>query len=67
MPVYVYVLCSVRTMHSTYIKTSVYLGLSVPCCLYCMLQGRRAIGLQTDCMVAVPEPVVRLPDSYVNS
>ena len=24
-----------------------------------------AIGLQTDCMVTVPAPVVRLPDSYM--
>ena len=24
-----------------------------------------AIGLQTDCMVAVPAPVVRLPDSQL--
>ena len=34
-------------------------------CLYCMLQQHRAVGLQTDCMVAVPAPVVRLPDSHV--
>ena len=30
-----------------------------------MLQQHRAVGLQTDCMVAVPAPVVRLPDSHV--
>ena len=34
-------------------------------CVYCMLQQHCAIGLQTDCMVAVPAPVVRLPDSHV--
>ena len=34
-------------------------------CLYCMLQQHRAIGLQSDCMVVVPAPVVRLPDCYV--
>ena len=30
-----------------------------------MLSQHRAIGLQIDCMVIVPAPVVRLPDSYV--
>ena len=30
-----------------------------------MLSQHRAIGLQTDCMVVVPAPVVRLPDSHV--
>ena len=25
----------------------------------------RAVGLQIDCMVALPAPVVRLPDSHV--
>ena len=30
-----------------------------------MLSQNRAIGLQTDCMVIVPAPVVRLPDSHV--
>ena len=34
-------------------------------CLYCMLQQHRAVGLQTDCMVAVPAPVVSLLDSHV--
>ena len=34
-------------------------------CLYCMLQQHCAIGLQTDCMMAVPAPVARLPDSHV--
>ena len=32
-------------------------------CLYCVLPKHRAIGLQTECTVAVPAPVVRLPDS----
>ena len=27
--------------------------------------AHHAIGLQTDCMVVVPAPVVRLPDSHV--
>ena len=35
------------------------------CVLDCMLQKHRAIGLQTDCMMVVPAPVVRLPDSHV--
>jgi hypothetical protein len=30
-----------------------------------MLSQHRAVGLQTDCMVVVPAPVVRLPDSHV--
>ena len=30
-----------------------------------MLPQHHAIGLQTDCMVLVPAPVVRLPDSHV--
>ena len=30
-----------------------------------MLPQHRAIGLQTDCMVLVPAPVWRLPDSHV--
>lgn len=34
-------------------------------CLYCMLQQYWAIGLHTDCMVAVPASVVRVPDSHV--
>ena len=33
--------------------------------MLCMLSQNRAIGLQTDCMVIVPAPVVRLPDSHV--
>ena len=32
-------------------------------CLDCMLQQHRVIGLQTNCMVVVPTPVVRLQDS----
>ena len=35
------------------------------CLLQCKLSQHHAIGLQTDCMVVVPAPVVRLPDSYV--
>ena len=30
-----------------------------------MLQQHCAIGLQTDCMMAVPAPVARLLDSHV--
>ena len=36
-------------------------------CLYCMLQRHRAIGLQTDCMVAMPASMVRLLDSHVHA
>ena len=46
------------------VGTPVHLGLSVLSdCLDCMLQQLCAIGLQIDCMMAVPAPVVRLPDS----
>ena len=31
----------------------------------CMPSQHCAIGLQTDCMVVVPAPVMRLPDSHV--
>ena len=33
--------------------------------MLCMPSQYHAIGLQTDGMVAVPAPVVRLPDSHV--
>ena len=33
--------------------------------MLCMPSQHHAIGLQTDCMVVVPAPVVRLPDSHV--
>ena len=50
----------------TGVGTPMHLGFSVSCLLMpCMLQQHRAVGLQTDCMVAVPAPVVRLPDSHV--
>ena len=35
--------------------------------MQCMVPQHRAIGLQTDCMVIVLAPVVRLPDSHVYS
>ena len=34
-------------------------------CLYYVLHQHCAIGMQTDCMMVVPAPVVRLPDSHV--
>ena len=43
--------------------TLVHPGLSMPLCLLqCKLSQHHAIGLQTDCMVTVPAPVVRLLD-----
>ena len=33
--------------------------------MLCMPSQHDAIGLQTDCMVVVPGPVMRLPDSHV--
>ena len=33
--------------------------------MLCMPSQHHAIGLQTDCMVVVPAPVVRIPDSHV--
>ena len=35
--------------------------------MLCMPSQHHAIGLQTDCMVLVPAPVVRLPDSHVHA
>ena len=35
------------------------------CLLQCKLSQHHAIGLQTDCMVTVLAPVVRLLDSHV--
>ena len=35
--------------------------------LYCVLHQSCAIGLQTDCMMVVPAPMVRLPDSHVSA
>ena len=35
------------------------------CLLHCKSSQHQAIGMQTDCMVIVPAPVVRLPDSHV--
>ncbi len=36
-------------------------------CLYCILQQHCAIRLPTNCMVAVPAPMVRLPDPHVSA
>ena len=33
--------------------------------MLCMPSQHYAIGLQSDCMVVVPAPLVRLPDSHV--
>ena len=43
----------------------VHSGLSMFCVMHYMLSQHCAIGLQTDCMVVLPAPVVRLLDSRV--
>ena len=44
----------------------VHLGLSMLCAvMHYMLSQHCAIGLQTDCMVVLPAPVLRLLDSRV--
>ena len=35
--------------------------------MLCMPSQHHAIGLQTDCMVLVPWPMLRLPDSHLDA
>ena len=51
-------------VHSAGACSLIRLGFMMHCPL-CFIAHYRAIGLQTDCMVTVPAPVVRLPDSHV--
>ena len=52
------------------LDVGMYQVLDLPChtrSVHCLasLSQHHAIALQTDCMVVVPAPVVRLPDSHV--